>query len=537
MPVLPNRDNSGTHGGILIIGDQSSGLTPVEAYDHQGCGYQAFLWQATEQTILLAGVYLRTNEGIQSETNATIISRLLALLQATSHPFILIGDWQNQPNTISSTVLPSKFHFDILAPNVSMLSGNVIDYSLIHHSLSGTTTEWAVPWRPHALLTLHLNLEAATREFRQVQYFPPLPAVPDIDFRPWTTFQSQAFEICLYDIPVNDKAQAWADWISSTEQYLLQEHPWAAQGRGGNLRVLIKPLVAPKPGGTWKKGKVAFWDQLQARFRLALQQPPTQAGGPIKGFMTAIKDIQTKWMGPPTWSQFLDTCHHWHTYKDQHAAELVQHTMHHQLHEAQQAANDEAHLQYKTWLTQGHAKGLKGLFRSLKSSEIPWKRPYRQLEPDQRMTQRLADWSALWHIREDNQPAPRTNTKEQALRQAQSLPPISMGYFTKILVALMQCRPNCSAQHHSTTSCTRTPAQADSRHGTNSPASNTTTNAYGGHAGKKTHHRAAHHLNLDPLQVVAQAQETHPRCMAGGSSRLHESRPCQRRSQCPPCCT
>ena len=60
-----------------------------------------------------------------------------------------------------------------------MLSGNVIDYSLIHNSLSGTTTlttQWAVPWRPHALLTLHLNLEAATREFRQVQYFPPLPA-------------------------------------------------------------------------------------------------------------------------------------------------------------------------------------------------------------------------------------------------------------------------------------------------------------------------------------------------------------------------
>ena len=223
-------------------------------------------------------------------------------------------------------------------------------------------------------------------------------------------------------------------WISSTEQYLLQEHPWAAQGRGGNLRVLIKPLVAPKPGGTWKKGKAAFWEQLQARFRLALQQPATQTGGPTKGFMTAIKDIQTKWIGTPTWSQFLDTCHHWHTYKDQHAADLIQHTMHHQLQAAQQAANDEAHLQYKTWLTQGHAKGLKGLFRNLK--RIPWQRPYRQLEPQQRMTQRLADWSALWHIREDNQPTPRTSIRDQALKQAQSLPTISMGYFTKIIKAL-----------------------------------------------------------------------------------------------------
>ena len=113
----------------------------------------------------------------------------------------------------------------------------------------------------------------------------------------------------------------------------------------------------------------------------------------------------------PSWGQFLDTCHHWHQYRDNHAAELLQHTMQHQLQEAQQAANDEAHLQYKTWLQQGHAKGLKGLFRSLKSSEVPWTRPYRHLEPEQRMTQRLADWGGLWRIRQDNQPVPRTNLK------------------------------------------------------------------------------------------------------------------------------
>ena len=398
VPAWPNADNAGTHGGILVLGDPSCGLTPVEAFSLQGCGFQAFLWQATTQTIMVIGLYLRTNESIQSETNATIIAKILAVLQATTHPYIVIGDWQNKPSAVSGTVLPSKFHFEILAPDVSTLSGSVIDFSLVHTDLSGTTTlttDWAVPWRPHALLTLHLDIEAATREFRQVQYFPALPAVPDIDFRPWSTFKTQAHELNLYDIPVNTAAQQWANWISVTEQYLLQEHPWAAQGRGSNLRVTIKPLTTPKTGGTWKKGKAAFWEQLQARFRLAQQQPLTQPGGPTKGFMAALKDIQTKWLGSPTWGQFLDTCHHWHAYKDEHAATLILHTIQHQLQEAQQAANDELHLQYKTWLTQGHAKGLKGLFRSLKSSELPWQRPYRTIEADQRMTKRLADWSEL----------------------------------------------------------------------------------------------------------------------------------------------
>ena len=80
----------------------------------------------------MIGLYLRTNESIQSETNATII---LVVLQATTHPYIVIGDWQNKPSAVSGTVLPSKFHFEILAPDVSTLSGSVIDFSLVHTDL------------------------------------------------------------------------------------------------------------------------------------------------------------------------------------------------------------------------------------------------------------------------------------------------------------------------------------------------------------------------------------------------------------------
>ena len=126
-PAWPNSDNAGTHGGLLVLADPSSCLTDLEAYTIQGCGYHAFLWQATETTILVVGIYLRTNETVQGDTNAAIIGRLLALLEATKHPYVIIGDWQNPPDAIASTVLPAKFHFGILAPDHSVLSGNVID--------------------------------------------------------------------------------------------------------------------------------------------------------------------------------------------------------------------------------------------------------------------------------------------------------------------------------------------------------------------------------------------------------------------------
>ena len=137
----------------------------------------------------------------------------------------------------------------------------------------------------------------------------------------------------------------------------------------------------------------------------------TQPKGPTKGFMLALQDAPKHWIGPPTWGQFLDTCHHWHKYRDTHAAELVQHTIGHQLHESQQAANDESHLQYKEWLKQGQAKGLRGLFRSPKSSELAWERPYRQLPPDERMAQRLQDWGQLWQVRREDQPWPTQRTR------------------------------------------------------------------------------------------------------------------------------
>lgn len=127
-------------------------------------------------------------------------------------------------------------------------------------------------------------------EYRQMQHFPPLPKVPDIDFRPWTTYQHV---VELYGNPPNDPAQAWADWISK----LVQEHPWAPQGRGSNLHAAHKPLMPRPKGQSWKKGKPAFGEQLRARFHLALQQPDTCTTGPIRGFTG--KPTSIGWELPP----------------------------------------------------------------------------------------------------------------------------------------------------------------------------------------------------------------------------------------------
>ena len=85
------------HTYIHVIYDTAHGLTQLEAFDIEGCGYQAFLWEAKARTILVVAVYFKTNETIQGATNSQILARILALLQATNRQFILVGDWNNHP--------------------------------------------------------------------------------------------------------------------------------------------------------------------------------------------------------------------------------------------------------------------------------------------------------------------------------------------------------------------------------------------------------------------------------------------------------
>ena len=265
LPAHTNSTNEGNHGGILILHSNHHGVTQLEHFHIEGCGYQAFLWEAKARSILVIAVYFKTNETIQGPTNSQLLGRLLALVEASNRQYILLGDWNSHPSQFQGTVLGSKFHWQILAPDATLLNGNVLDYALVHNQLAPLTsmsTEWAVPWRPHCLVTYALELPDDFRNYNQLRTFPALPDRPTPGFRPWTTYVTQVEEVLLYDTMPNQSAKSLADWVSITEQYLLQQHPWAPQGRASNLQAEYKPLTSPKAGPIWKKGKPAYWEQL-----------------------------------------------------------------------------------------------------------------------------------------------------------------------------------------------------------------------------------------------------------------------------------
>ena len=460
LPAHTNCNNDGNHGGILILHSNHHGVTQLENYHIEGCGYQAFLWDAKARSILVIAVYFKTNETIQGPTNSQLLGRLLALVEASNRQYILLKDWNGHPSQLQGTVLGSKFHWQILAPDATLLNGNVLDYALIHNQLApltSMTTEWAVPWRPHCLVTYALELPDDFRNYNQLRTFPALPDRPNPGFRPWTTYVTQVEEVLLYDTMPNQPAKQLADWVSVTEQYLLQQHPWAPQGRASNLQAEYKPLTSPKAGPIWKKGKPAYWEQLQVRLsHIQHHEHPSQ--GTIKGFLKATESAPKHWIGEPAWAQFLDMTQHWTHHRDPRTLELMQHTIQHPLTQALEQSRTEGQLQYAAWIRQGEAKGLRCLFRTLKASELAWQRPYRTVPMADRMRHRLHDWRQHWQPTTDNQPLVRDSLQASAQHQAAQLPPLTIGHLTRVLKQLPDRA--CGPDAISTQLLRNTPPQA-----------------------------------------------------------------------------
>ena len=335
-PAHSNSSNEGTHGGILIIHDTVHGLTKLE------------------NILRLKGVDTRLSSGKQKPDPSWS-------LRSTSRPTRQSKDRQTHSfwpaywhyskqqhgnlslwETGTTTQNTSRALYSAQSSTGRSLhrmqpcsTGTRLTMRQNIASCASMTTEWAVPWRPHCLVTYALELEEDFRNYNELRTFPPLPHAPDIGFTAWSAYVTQVEDLTLYESAPNQSARGLADWASIAEQYLLQQHPCAPRGRASNLTTQYQPLVPTTSGGMWKKGKAAYWEQIQARLNI-IQNQPTKAPGAIKGLNQALQQVQRHWIGDQTWAQFLDTQQHWQQYRDTRTFELLQHTVQQQFDEAQQ---------------------------------------------------------------------------------------------------------------------------------------------------------------------------------------------------------
>ena len=118
---------------------------------------------------------------------------------------------------------------------------------------------------------------------------PPLPTLPDIGFRAWSTYVTQVEDLTVYEATPNSGQRV--GWLG------LQ--PVATAPMGTSRKGIQPDGSAPPTGPGQSGGKPAYWEQLQARINI-IQNQPTQATGALRGLTKALQNVQQHWIGAPT---------------------------------------------------------------------------------------------------------------------------------------------------------------------------------------------------------------------------------------------
>lgn len=134
----------GTSGGFLTLHSTKHLTHQAAEFLHEGNGWTAIGLHRQGALIFLIQIYLKTGETLQSSSNSLILSKLMAFLHHLGAPFIIGGDWQNEPEALAATVIQSKFKATIVdTAGCATLQGSQIDYLLVSTVLVG-----AIAWKP-----------------------------------------------------------------------------------------------------------------------------------------------------------------------------------------------------------------------------------------------------------------------------------------------------------------------------------------------------------------------------------------------------
>ena len=98
---------------------------------------------------------------------------------------------------------------------------------------------------------------------------------------------------------------------------------------------------------------------------------------------------------------------------------------------AAKKARDSDTLAYQRWLEEGTAKGMRPLFRAIKSQETSSQRPYRDKDIRIRGLLRLEFWAQLWRSASVPPPPLPNSLTEAARTQAEGLRPITGEFLQK----------------------------------------------------------------------------------------------------------
>ena len=416
----------GNTGGLAILHRKHLDVSQVTSHQVEGNGYQAVMFRVKGFDLYVVNVYLKTGEGFQSNINAGILASLLSFVRTIRGAFVILGDFNDDLENLSNTNIGEEVRAVWMGPGTSTCAGGgQIDFGLIASSLAPCVTvqlDWNTPSRPHA--ALHWQLDVAAMHYRlpQLKGFKPAPLNPQ-PFPPITA----TTPVTIMDQAVTDSLSLKFAALSCAVEHSVYGH---VQGRGASILVHRAPMpVQGIPNAGWGGKASSFWCRFLGWIKAVRNQGwhVSAFGQQAKGH---LKDV---WQGDSaSLASFAGALDSAMQHADSDAFQALEPTAQSQLKHHTGVLNQDKKQQYARWLSAALVKGMKPLYKCLKSTESPCDRPFRSLSLQDRVYHRWKQWHDIWCQPVTTDPQLLAEVRARAIEQAKQLQPIPLDKAVKL---------------------------------------------------------------------------------------------------------
>ena len=398
----------GTNGGIMMLFPQDQHVHFVQKQIIDGCGWYGVIWSFAGAEILMISAYFKCGEGIQGPTNAELWAGLIAFVTSIQKPVVIVGDFNVTPETFMTTTIGQHMQLQVCATGEETChSGNELDWALVSNHLAADLrgkVSWMDPFKPHALVQYSLAGQYEAISVQQLTKFGPAPKLHNPE-KTWYQTEPQEVRVQWLQQHADPLTQQMGSMYHRIERYVLQQLEEPTTGRGLTLQYINRPLHDASKPWIWKRGSLAYWNQMEVRLQQLLQQTNREPR-----FQTHLQKLG--WKIEDNWHPDAPlTCEGfrllfemlWHQHDEEHIFVLLKFAR--QLRDLHQAESFQKETEeYRQWLTQAAQQGCRGLFRTLKKDEMPFMRPFQELPRVQRMPKRVEQWGAIWSLQAQPKP-------------------------------------------------------------------------------------------------------------------------------------
>ena len=388
--------DKGTKGGVAVmIKSHIQGRVEMSHLE-EGCGFEAVDVRLQHTNLLVVSVYLKTGTSIHARPNSSILAELLSLVRNWKGVWIIAGDFNTPPEEIAATNLLAEMNGCLCRVGVPTTDqGREIDYAIVHkalESLCQIRLDWAVPHKPHASLSLKLDLGEGLCPAMMLE-----PRSQNIEVAQGSDFYKDI------QMPLDQPIQG--EWLrdklpqdASTQHFAAVSQacsecvePTCPSERGTSLKIVRRPLLQPTAPQTKRTAKCS-WARALTWLKAAKKGESSR-----RNWQTVVEWIHNlpavKGAEDPEsikfqLAEFLATG----SGDSQPLTDQVERYA--RLAKADDYEEDKA--QYQAWLEEAQAGSMRPLFRTVKSHEVTTVRPFGHVEPGLRPFLRFIQWQEIW---------------------------------------------------------------------------------------------------------------------------------------------